>query len=255
MNSLFRSNIKQVDVVIVGAGVAGIAAYLRISKQFPSVKLVESGNSLEDRLASLSANDVVNGFGGAGLYSDRKWSGFPAGSTLLLQNPYELRDSFAKIIEYLSVSLPDSYKSQLKELTDNFNQYLGNNTVTSEEIERRHQFKTADKSNYIKLYPSITINNFNDGVKVLTYLLSLIKSDDILFNTRVQNVSKVGDVYHVECVKSKKPFQLSAKKIVFATGRFGSIDLVKFFPSNSSYSRLELGIRINIDNYPLLKKL
>lgn len=255
-SSLFRSNNKPVDVVIVGAGVAGIAAYLQISKEFPSVKLVESGKSLEDRLLSSSANDVVNGFGGAGLYSDRKWSGFPAGSTLLLQNPYELRDSFAKIIGYLSMSLPDNYKSQLTELTDNFNQYLGDNTVTSEEIERRQQLNADKKSNYIKLYPSMTINNFDDGVKVLTYLLSLIKSNDILFNTCVQDVSKVGNEYHLGCVSmpSKKSLQLRAKKLVFATGRFGSIDLVKFFPSNSSYSCLELGIRIDIDNYPLLKK-
>lgn len=251
----FRSHSKNEDVIVIGAGVAGIAAYLRISKEFSSVKLLESGQSLQNRIQSSSNNDVVNGFGGAGLYSDRKWSGFPAGSELLLQNPYELRESFAKIIEYLSASLSNSYCDQLKELTENFNQYLGDHTVTSEEIERRVRKQGDDgKSGYIKLYPSMTINNFGDGVKVLTYLLSLIKPNDIIFNMRVDSVTKIGDKYDLTCYQqTDKPVYLHTKKLVFATGRFGSINIAKYFPSDSSYCRLELGVRINIDNYQLLK--
>lgn len=254
--SLFSSNTTTHDVLIVGAGISGIAAYLRIAQDCQKVKIIEAGDPLDERLLSGSNRSVVNGFGGAGLYSDRKWSGFPAGSEMLVQNPYELRDSFSNLIVHLEKCLPQEYLTDLHELAANFGQHLGDHTVTSEDIERNVlKMKREKRTGYVKLYPSMTIKKFKDGKEILSHLLSHIREEDIIYNTHVASVEKVDGVYNVTCVDllTHRSCVLKAKKLVFATGRFGSLDLVKMFPSNSTYNRLELGVRINVDNYPLLK--
>ena len=58
------------DVVIVGAGPAGIFACFEILDKYPKVKvaLIDMG----PRLGKRKANEVMSGFGGAGAYSDGK---------------------------------------------------------------------------------------------------------------------------------------------------------------------------------------
>ena len=58
------------DIIIVGAGPAGIFASYEIIKKNPKLKiaLVDKGNRIEKR----KSNEIMFGFGGAGAYSDGK---------------------------------------------------------------------------------------------------------------------------------------------------------------------------------------
>ncbi|MFH1547481.1 MAG: NAD(P)/FAD-dependent oxidoreductase, partial [bacterium] len=58
------------DVIVVGAGPAGIFACIELTKKSPKRKilLLELGDRIEKR----KKKDVMKGFGGAGTYSDGK---------------------------------------------------------------------------------------------------------------------------------------------------------------------------------------
>jgi len=62
--------VEKYDVIIVGAGPAGMFAALEITKKNPNLKvvIVDMGSRIENR----SSKDVMSGFGGAGTYSDGK---------------------------------------------------------------------------------------------------------------------------------------------------------------------------------------
>lgn len=62
--------VKRYDVIVVGAGPAGIFACYKLINQNPNLKiaLIEMGESIKQR----SHKDVMSGFGGAGTYSDGK---------------------------------------------------------------------------------------------------------------------------------------------------------------------------------------
>ena len=61
---------KRYDVIVVGAGPAGIFACYEIVKKNPklSIALIDMGQKLEKR----KRNQVMIGFGGAGSFSDGK---------------------------------------------------------------------------------------------------------------------------------------------------------------------------------------
>ncbi len=65
---------------IVGAGPAGLAAYHCLKSFGYEPYLFEAGLSFDERVkVPFDPTNVVNGFGGAGWFSDRKLSVFPAG--------------------------------------------------------------------------------------------------------------------------------------------------------------------------------
>ena len=154
-------------VIVIGSGVAGISTHIRLLKLGVRSFLIEAGHPLKKRLEDPNAK--INGFGGSGLYSDRKISTFPAGSNLLYQNPYELRNSFCQIIDYLKAALPD-HEKQLDELLLHTMTYLGDHTMSSEVLERKLNESRERKhqvENHIYTYHSMVINSFEDAVKIL----------------------------------------------------------------------------------------
>ena len=79
--------LKEYDVVIIGAGTAGIFAAYELSKLVPQKKilLIERGNSIFSRICPVVAGKtpkctgcnpcaIMNGFGGAGAFSDGKFN-------------------------------------------------------------------------------------------------------------------------------------------------------------------------------------
>lgn len=69
------------DIAIVGAGPAGLAAAQRLSNTGYRGVLIERGRSITGRAKDTEAK-LTQGHGGAGLYSDGKFSFFPSASTL-----------------------------------------------------------------------------------------------------------------------------------------------------------------------------
>src|SRR5581483_1512876 len=87
------------DVLIVGAGPAGLATADGLSGSRLSTLIIDSGKPLKQR-DRYSAEDITQGVGGAGLFSDGKFSFFPSSTRLwqlpdheLLQVAYEKASS------------------------------------------------------------------------------------------------------------------------------------------------------------------
>jgi uncharacterized protein len=89
------------DVAIIGAGPAGLAAGTAARRLGANVLIIEQGKELEARSQS-DRIDVISGIGGAGLYSDGKFSFFPAATALWSVRPHSL---LAAGYEWLKVML------------------------------------------------------------------------------------------------------------------------------------------------------
>ncbi|WP_306316275.1 MULTISPECIES: FAD-dependent oxidoreductase [unclassified Streptomyces] len=67
------------DLVVIGAGPAGLAAAQRLAGVRHRVALIDGGKPV-DRRDRYAAADMTRGHGGAGLFSDGKFSFFPSAS-------------------------------------------------------------------------------------------------------------------------------------------------------------------------------
>ena len=67
------------DTVVIGAGVSGIACALALRKRLKPVLVLERGKRVEERSRT---TDNASGFGGSGLFSDGKYSFWPASTSL-----------------------------------------------------------------------------------------------------------------------------------------------------------------------------
>lgn len=74
-----RLLIHKYEIVIVGAGVAGISCAQKLFENKKDFIVIECGKPVEERDRD---RDVASGFGGAGLFSDGKYSFYPASTEL-----------------------------------------------------------------------------------------------------------------------------------------------------------------------------
>ena len=300
-------NMEKTRIIVIGCGVAGINFLLKLkqmlgeSKHNLQMTIVESGSvnrnnlNLEansnddtefeidknDSLISESPDSIINGFGGAGLYTDRKLSVFPSGMSLLNQNIYELKKSYIEIISVLKQAVPE-YNSQLDELSVEIQSFLGEIFNSSEFTVKK--VKDLQKYAHIlkktKFYKSFVLKKQSDSVKILKMFYDLFfeyfKKDKLHFDTTVVNIEreniKSDEEYRVT-LKSNSTgveFVLSAEKIIFANGRFGSLlvnnyinqtnkkaaqlKLPKIIRTIDNYSRFEYGVRLSLANNKMLLK-
>ena len=251
-------------VAIVGLGPSGLAA-LRVLNNLAGIEpiIIEAGQSLEDRLTTVGSNpeNVVNGMGGAGLYSDRKLSTFPAGSGQLLTNPYELRESYARILGELQSVLPHlNFGELLKKTTE----FLGDEKMSSEILDQKLE-KEMSSFDFIKLYPSLVLSDFQDAVSILeSYQKNVSKATSGYFGCKVTNIRKTDNnqfLLDIEsAVKSTASYtDVEVDYVILAMGRFGCLSARKFeifqsHPSDFEIRRLEFGVRVDVNSHEPLRK-
>ena len=101
---------KTVEILIIGAGPAGLAAASCCLNEGINFVIIEQGDLLQDREAG-NPIDVNSGVGGAGLFSDGKLSYYPSGKSLWdLPDEDRLRTAykwFHNIISDFSDNFPD----------------------------------------------------------------------------------------------------------------------------------------------------
>lgn len=234
-------------IVIVGAGPAGLTAYQALKKRDNfHVDLFESGPDLDERLKT---GLPINGKGGAGLWSDRKLSGGCAGSGLLKTSPYILRDAYRDVLMQMADALPH-LSNQFQDLLTEIDDFLGDQTVSSEELDRRvSDFTTVTNQKLAKLYPSLVLPDF----KFATDLIRMYDTAGAQFNTKVTDIVPLENGYSV-LTKSYSDYDF----VILAMGRFGPCIMSEFklFEQHlcNSAMRLEIGVRVNVGMYPLLKQ-
>lgn len=238
------------EVAILGAGPAGLAAYNLLQKCGVKADLFESGPDLEERLQTCP---LLNGKGGAGLWSDRKVSAGTAGTGLLHTNPYLLRHSYSSVLRQMACVLPNQF-SNVMELLNKTLSFLGDQTVSSEELDRRvADFLSQQSKQFAKLYPSLVLSDFNSAKA----LINMCPTPGAKFNTKVVNLERVGSRYLLTYL-TDQPTQHLYDYVILAMGRFGSVTCQKFTLFQEmpvcQPVRLEIGVRVNIEMYPPLEK-
>jgi uncharacterized FAD-dependent dehydrogenase len=204
------------SVIIVGAGPAGLsAAHSLTSLGINDFLLIERGQPLAKRQRSCP-EDIPSGVGGAGLFSDGKFSFFPS-ATWLWKNLSS---------DYLSKAY-----DWLKKALENYGVYPpGFHDRPSEQMMLNNVFKA---------YPSFYIN-FDDRYNMIDDWGKTF-SANTLTNTDVINIEKQCDGYRLTTNNGL----FFAKKIIIATGRMGPLQLPSYtLPISQAFQRIEVGVRI-----------
>lgn len=202
--------------IIIGAGPAGLATACSLtslgSKNF---LLIERGKTLANRQRA-SAEDIPSGVGGAGLFSDGKFSFYPS-ATWLWKNLSP--DNLSPAYHWLKVIL-QSYDVSTPDLPT--------------------QQAANDSSDQVfKAYPSFYID-FDQRYNMIDQWINQFRSN-ILTDTTVDNILKQNNLYCV--VTSAGVFY--AENVVIATGRMGPLQLPAFsLPMVKKFQRIEVGVRI-----------
>ena len=87
------------DAIVVGGGPAGVAAALACQERGISFVVLEMGVDLRARRRA-DPTDIASGVGGAGLFSDGKFSFYPSATKLWELEPEgDLHDAYRRVCE------------------------------------------------------------------------------------------------------------------------------------------------------------
>jgi 2-polyprenyl-6-methoxyphenol hydroxylase-like FAD-dependent oxidoreductase len=185
---------KIYNTIIIGAGPAGLAtASSLVNNGDTNFLLLERGNSLATRQRNAEL-DIAAGIGGAGLFSDGKFSFFPSASMLWsMLDKKVLHTSYNWLTEVLAnydISVPA------------FNTKVSNINVTAN----------------FKSYPSYYLNLAQRYA--LIQALHRNYTANIHNNTEIINITKIKNNYYLETCNGN----FATKHLVIATGRWGHIN-------------------------------
>jgi len=216
---------RHYKVLIVGGGPAGLAASNALHGCERDVLVVESGSRLEHR-DHREQTRLTTGLGGAGLYSDGKFSFYPSATALW---SLDGRDA-----------LSDAY-SWLRAI-------LGEKGIPNVQVEDRAYTVLPQTQGLwnLKDYPSKSVS-LSTRKQIIE---NLIRGGA---GTAVDNTSVTECLFDatenrfavkLSDVRSGRAFDVSADFIIFATGRMGPIELLRYDFIQPVFKRLEVGFRI-----------
>lgn len=200
---------NSIDVAIIGAGPSGLMATKILNDNNISNVIIERGDNDPNR-------KIIEGVGGAGLYSDGKFSFYPAGTLLWKKQPNSLlRQAYETVCGLAHIeSLPNIPRW---------------NKIQLEEVN----------SHYIKkTYPSYYIP-FEQRLEIIN---DLTLDVNLITNATVVKIELIKNGALVTYEKNNEIKRLSVKYVVMATGRLwdGYLDI----NAPTSFLRYEAGIRI-----------
>ncbi|WP_074018882.1 FAD-dependent monooxygenase [Xenorhabdus thuongxuanensis] len=209
------------DVAIIGAGPAGLAAAQRLKGNGLHSILIDQGRAIQKRDKDIE-EELTQGHGGAGLYSDGKFSFFPSASHL-----WDLPQQDALHAAYdWTCNLLTSYGLDTPPFPDHPKAY----TVGSGEW-------------MLKDYPSDYLS-LQARLELITQLVQSTESD-ILTDTQVSHYRYLPehDYFEFTLTDGKDSFKtLHVRRVIVASGRFGPLGIPD--KSRQSFRRLEVGFRI-----------
>lgn len=210
------------DIIVIGAGPAGLAFLASEAMQSKSIALVEMGKDLDER--DSVPTEIATGVGGAGAYVDGKFSFYPAGKAL-----YDL--------DYLILS--KAYAEFAKHLQAFTDQEIP--ALPSRERIAKYQFKTSKKWQ-LKAYESIYLSI----EERFDYLRWLDQRKCLLIRQKVIAIEPIPLGYKVGLSNGD---YLDCKQVVLAGGRFQPLQNLVF----QRFRRYEFGVRIEVshDNHAI----
>lgn len=229
------------DVIIVGAGPGGIFSAYELIKQKPDLKIAvfEAGNELKKRKCPIDGDKVkscincktcaiMNGFGGAGAFSDGKYNiTNDFGGTLY---EYIGKEKAIKLMEYvdqINVEYGGQDTKMFSTAGSSFKKVCMQNKLTLLESSVRH---LGTDINYV----------------VLENLYNLLKDKmDFFFNEPVQKVEIIDGGYRVSTEKQ----QAEGTQCIISVGRSGSKwmeDVCKDLAIPTKSNRVDIGVRVEI---------
>lgn len=225
------------DVVVIGAGPSGLATGCAL-KHYTNLSfiLIDSGKDLFSR-SRYDAEDLVHGLGGAGLFSDGKFSFYPSSSVLWTLNN---KENLVKGYDWYRDSLMKH--STEKETTD-----------TGTKVPKYPEIKESDHRTdewFLKEYESIYLP-LDARYAFIDDIRREIGLDKFMLGTTVTTFKKVDDRngYHYEVctqdTQTNKQRVICCKNIVIAGGRFWPHSFT--IDARMKFSRLEYGVRVQTD--------
>ncbi len=233
---------KQYDVIIIGAGPAGIFTGLELADQGLSVLMIEKGQDIRSRIATYKnknaapkdrVRNVVSGWGGAGAFSDGK---------LTLTTEYG-----GNLDDYMS-------KSELQELIQYVDGVYGKfggadrKIYGNDEPEKIHDIKRLAASADLQFVPAL-IRHLGTDVngEILTNMWDhLVDKIEIISDTMVDHIILENGVYKGIQIGNET---YKSKYLVAAPGREGSewfVNELKRYGLEFSSNAVDLGVRVEM---------
>ena len=204
------------DLVIIGAGPSGLAAANAAAHLDPLV--IDAGPAQHQRM-HLSPATATQGVGGAGLFSDGKFSFWPSGTRLWQLDPDLLRQAYDWFRTQLSL-----FHEPVPPLPD------------ASAIDRRQAGEVHEKR-----YPSMH-STFEDRATMISRLSAPIRR--LTTGVHVSDLRREEKEWRLRSTDGT----IRARKVLLATGRYGPLLMREVLPSHAlRFLRLELGVRIEQD--------
>jgi hypothetical protein len=218
------------DVMIVGAGPAGIFAALELSKNMTNLKilLIDKGNLVENR----KKTEIMTGFGGAGTFSDGKLHFTPV-------------LSHEKMLHLFSVQ---EYQTYLDYVEGLFLSYGVKEEYYPKNLELAKGLVENAERNNIKLFIRKTLHVGTDKLpEVIKKMQDDLKNKkiELLPNTEIDDI--ILEDNNVRGVKTKNGKEIFCKHLILAPGRYNASWVEKItekYNISKVHDKVEVGVRV-----------
>ena len=232
---------KKYDLIIVGAGPAGIFATLELIKAQKKKKLKIALIDMGKKISLRGAHEVMAGFGGAGTYSDGK----------LHYTPKLSHERTFHIID------PDDYQKILDEVQAIFEGYGVNAKFYPENVAEVDELIAECEKNNIELVVRKAQHVGTDKLRDVIWSMEKFIEDsgvDILTEVRISDLLLEND--RIVGVIDNKDNKYLAKQILLAPGRINTKWLQEIGTKHHlkyQYDMVEVGVRVEFPS-SIMKK-
>ena len=210
------------DALIIGGGPAGLSTALALAGSGLKILLLDEGQPCEKRDRN-SYVDIPSGIGGAGLFSDGKFSFYPSASQLWRLPPSsQLKRAYTAVCSYLA----------------------RHDMITPDFPESPNVIDAATEARWsLKSYPS-KFMSFKDRLRLVQNIVKEVECD-VRTCSQAIHVSRLLPSSFEVAIKGARgiEYAVTTRALVLGTGRFGPLEPgFNFYPT--VFRRLEFGVRI-----------